>query len=173
MADPLEGRIRLMIGRAVISLVDDAATAQTLQIELLADEVQDGVERFQEYGFTSRPHPGAEAVFGCVGGLRSHPIVLAVEDRRFRLTGLEDGEVALYDDLGNVIKLGREAISITAVKKIECHAPEASVTADTVLVDSADVQLGGAGGAKVARVGDTVDLSTGKILTGSSKVTAA
>lgn len=169
----IQGRVRLMIGRAIVRLVDDAARAQALQVELLSDEVQDDVERFQNYGLTAHPHPGAEAVTVCAGGLRSHAIVIAVEDRRYRLTGLQQGEVALYDDLGNLVKLGREAIEITGAAKVAVAAPEVSVTADSVLVDSADVQLGGAGGAKVARVGDDVDLGTGKIITGSDKVKAA
>jgi phage baseplate assembly protein V len=171
--DALAGRIRLMIGRAIVNLVDDTKKAQAVQIDLLADETQDNVERFQNYGFTSHPHPGAEAITVFPGGLRSHGVVIAVEDRRYRLIDLEQGEVAMFDDLGNVIKLGREAISIEAVQKIEVTAPEAVVTADSVLVDSADVQLGAAGGAAVARVGDDVDLGTGKIISGSDKVTAA
>jgi hypothetical protein len=51
MLAPLEGRIRLMLSRAVVSLINDAAKAQELQVDLLADETQDGVERWQNYGF--------------------------------------------------------------------------------------------------------------------------
>jgi phage baseplate assembly protein V len=169
----LAGRVRGMIGRAIVRLIDDTAMLQALQIDILDDETQDDVERFQSYGLSAHPHPDAEAIVLCAGGLRSHAIVIAVDDRRYRLKGLQEGEVGLYDDLGNVILLGREAISITAVQKIEVTAPQAVVTADSVLVDSADVKLGGAGGEAVARVGDNVNLSTGKIISGSSKVTAA
>ncbi len=48
-----------------------------------------------------------------------------------------------------------------------------TVQADHVTVTSGDVELGASGGQAVARVGDSVDLSTGKILTGSGKVKAA
>lgn len=166
MMAPIEGRVRLMLGRAIVNLVNDAAKAQELQIDLLADETHDAVERLQDYGITSVPHPGAEALVAFVGGLRSHGVVIAVADRRYRLTGLQEGEVALYDDLGNVVKLGRDAISIDAADKVH-------VTAPIALIESDDVQLGGAGGQAVARVGDDVNLTTGKIITGSSKVTAA
>lgn len=176
----LEGRVRGMVARAIVRLVDDARAAQEVQLELLADESQDAVERFQNYGFTSVPHAGAEALVVFAGGLRSHGVVLAVEDRRYRLTGLEEGEVALFDDLGNVIKLGREAIAVTAVSKLTIDAPEitvtcdtADVTADRVTITSDVVQLGGGGGPAVARIGDDVNLMTGKIITGSSKVSAA
>lgn len=163
---PLEGRVRLMISRAIVRLVDDATKAQSVQIELLEDESQDAVERYQDYGITSVPHPGAEAIAVSVGGLRSHAIVIKVEDRRYRLTGLEQGEVALFDDLGQLVKLGRERIEIVSDNEVKVIAPK-------VIVESDDVNLGAEGGEKVARVGDDVDLGTGKIISGSDKVKAA
>lgn len=166
MLGGLEGRVRGMVARAIVRLVDDARRAQELQLELLAGESQDAVERFQNYGLTSAPHPGAEALVVFAGGLRSHGVVLAVEDRRYRLTGLAQGEVALFDDLGNVIKLGRQRIDVTAVSELRVEAPK-------VIVQSNDIQLGESGGAAVARVGDDVNLSTGKIISGSAKVRAA
>lgn len=169
---PLAGRLEMMIGRAVISAVADGQQAQALQIELLADEVQDGVERFQGYGYTSHPHPGAEAVVAFVGGTRSHGIVIQVEDRRYRLKNLAPGEVALFDDLGQVIHLKRDGIHIESPNKVTIEAPDVDVIADTVTVESDDIRLGGAGGARVARVGDDVDLGTGKIISGCDKVSA-
>lgn len=166
MTKPLEDRLRLMIGRAIVRLVDDASGAQAMQLELLAGEMQDEVERLQDYGFTSVPHPGAEALVACTGGLRSHAVAIRVEDRRYRLKGLQAGEVAIYDDLGNVIKLGRARVEVYAVDEVQVDAPLVKVLSD-------DVRLGGDGGAKVARVGDDVNLTTGKIVSGSDKVTAA
>lgn len=163
---PIESRVRLMVGRAIVRLVDDATKAQSVQIELLEGEVQDAVERYQDYGFTSVPHPGAEAVAVAVGGLRSHMIVIKVEDRRYRLTGMEQGEVALFDDLGQMVKLGRERIEIVSENEVKVIAPK-------VIVESDDVHLGAEGGAKVARIGDDVNLATGKIISGSNKVRAA
>lgn len=161
---PLRRRVQLMIGRAVIAVVDDNTKAQSVQITLLADEVHDGAERFQEYGFTSVPLAGAEAIVAFVGGLRSHGVIIAVEDRRYRLTGLQGGEVALYDDQGQAIILKRDRIRIESPFKVDCEAPH-------VVITSADVELGGEGGQPVARVGDTV--SGGIITGGSDKVRAA
>lgn len=164
-------RARLMIGRAVIAAVDDAQRAQALQLDLLADETQDGVERFQEYGFTSHPHPGAEAITAFVGGLRSHGVVIAVEDRRYRLKGLAEGEVALYDDQGQMVKLGRDAITISTPKDISIEGVKVTVIAAQAEVRADRVDLGSAGGAKVARIGDSV--AGGVITSGSAKVFAA
>jgi phage baseplate assembly protein V len=169
---PMGGRISMMISRAIIGRTDDTAQAQELQVELLADEMQDGVERFQGYGFTSVPHPGAEALFVAIGGLRSHGMVVQVEDRRYRLTGLAAGEVAIFDDLGQKILLKRDGIRIESPFKVEVDAPEVDVTADKATINSPDIGLGGDGGQPVARVGDDVDLGTGKIISGSDVVRA-
>lgn len=158
------GRIRMMVSRAIVRLVNDGLKLQSVQVELLDGEAQDDVERFQNYGVTSRPKDGAEAVIVCVGGLRSHAIAIVVDDRRFRLRQLEEGEVALYDDLGQVVYLKREGIMLSSPLKVTVEAPE-------VLVHSNNVNLGGTGGAAVARVGDSV--SGGVITSGSVKVKAA
>lgn len=98
LAAPIARRVRLMIGRGVWQGGDDTPKMQTGQISLLADEVRDNVERVQQYGLTSMPHPGAEAVVVSVGGNRDHGLAIAVDDRRHRPTGLQPGEVALYTD---------------------------------------------------------------------------
>jgi len=162
---PLEGRVRSMLARAVIGTVDDERAVQELQVEALADETHDGVERFGEYGFTSVPHAEAEAMLIFPGGTRGHAVAIAIEDRRYRLKGLATGEVAIYDDLGQKVLLGRDRISIESPAEVKVIAPK-------VIVESDDVCLGGEGGPAVARVGDDVDLGTGKIVSGSGKVSA-
>lgn len=95
---PVQRKISQMVGRAVLRALNDGTGTQTMQVELLKDELYDGVERFQEYGFTSVPHAGAEVVMVSVGGQRGHGVVVACADKRYRITGLEDGEVSLYTD---------------------------------------------------------------------------
>lgn len=107
MTAPLARRIRLIVGRAVVGLVNDSLKMQGLQVSLLAGEVRDNVERFQEYGFTSHPLPGAEAVVVFAGGNRDHGLVIAVDDRRYRLKSLQQGEVAIYSDEGDTVILKR------------------------------------------------------------------
>ena len=95
---PLKRRVLLMVGRAVLRLVDDAPGIQVVQVEAMKDEIIDGPERIQQYGMSSRPLPGAEAVVLSCGGVRQHSLVVAVDDRRHRVRGLEEGEVCLYTD---------------------------------------------------------------------------
>ena len=106
---PTAERVRMTVARGVVALVNDALKCQALQVTLLADEVQDGVERFQEYGFTSVPFTGAEVVYLSVGGNRGHGIVVAVADRRHRPTGLAEGDVAMHTDKGVRVKVDRAA----------------------------------------------------------------
>lgn len=102
---PLKVLISNMVSRGVVSRVDDAKKMQLVQVGLLADETRDDVERVQNYGFTSVPLEGAETVVLFVGGRRDHGLAVAVDDRRYRLTGLADGEVAVYDQTGSKIVL--------------------------------------------------------------------
>lgn len=105
---PTKARLAMLVARAVVQRVNDALKMQGLQVTVLAGEVRDEVERFQQYGFTSHPHQGAEAVLLSAGGNRDHGIVVAVDDRRYRLKGLPQGEVALYSDItGQTIILRR------------------------------------------------------------------
>jgi phage baseplate assembly protein V len=106
----LSNRLRLVVGRCTIHRANDASKVQTVQVELLKDEVRDGIERYQNYGFTSVPLPGMEGVAVFVGGDRSNGVVLAIGDRLYRLRDLQPGETAMYDDLGQKVHLTRAGI---------------------------------------------------------------
>ena len=121
MMRPVVTRLKLAVGRAIVRLIDDGTKIQSLQLEALKDETLDGIERFQEYGFTSHPHRGAEAIIVSPNGMRQHSIVVAVDDRRHRMVGLEQGEVAVYTDLDQRIVLKRNG-------DIQMQAGKSSVT---------------------------------------------
>jgi phage gp45-like len=105
MLRPLALRIANLVARGVVRLVDDGKKLQLLQVDVLTEETRDEVERVQNYGFTSVPLDGAEAVVLFVNGRREHGLVVAVEDRRHRLTELEPGEVAVYSESGSKVLL--------------------------------------------------------------------
>ncbi|RMG50379.1 MAG: phage baseplate assembly protein V [Gammaproteobacteria bacterium] len=122
--------VRLMIGRGVLRLVDDAKAMQMVQLGVLAKETRE-MERFQDYGFTCVPKEGAEAIVAALGGRRDHLVALRIDDRRFRLKNLNSGEVALYDDLGNVIHFKRDRILVNGVALVEVTAPAVTINAAT------------------------------------------
>ena len=171
LLQPLGRKLAMMVGRAVVNVVNDAGGWQALQVDLLAGETRDEVEYAQAYGFTSHPHPGAEAVAVCVGGSRDHVVVVAVGDRRYRLRGLAQGEVAIYTDEGDqiVLKRGRE-IHMTAGARVVIDAPLVEVAHD--LHVGGDVTVDGS----VTSAGDVIGQGTslhthkhGGVTTGSGQ----
>ncbi|MDO8421571.1 MAG: phage baseplate assembly protein V [Parvibaculum sp.] len=108
MLDPLKRSISNRVQRAVVNLVNDALKMQRVQVGILAGEVKDSVERFQNFGFTGHPVPGAEAVILRLGGGSDHAVIIAVDDRRFRKTDLVEGESAVYDAFGKFIHLTKD-----------------------------------------------------------------
>ena len=133
---PLRTRISGVVVRAIVKLVDDSKKMQALQLSVLAAETREGVERFQNYGVTSVPFGDAEALVLCVGGRREHAIVVAVDDRRYRLKDLAAGETALYTRFGSKVLL------------------KANGDVEVTPKSGQDIKLA-AGSKKVARLGDT------------------
>lgn len=149
MIEPLQRRLSLMIGRCIVRLVTDSDGIQKMQISALRGEVHDDVERMQNYGFTSVPKADAQALTVFVGGDREHGIVVACDDRRYRITGLKEGEVAIYTDEKDKIHFKRNHeidIKTFSPGKITIDAgatgSEVKVVAGKVIVDSPDVNLG-------------------------------
>ena len=125
-------RVMMMFARGVLRAVTDTGPRQQVQVELLKDELRDGLEHMQNYGFTSHPQGGDVAV-AFLGGNREQGIVLVVDDRRYRIPLLA-GEVAIYDDLGNKIELLREMVKVTAVQHLEAQAPTIKLIGDLEVI---------------------------------------
>ena len=127
--DRLYMRIMMAVCRGKVTFVNDAAGIQIVQVKFGSGEVIDGMSRVQEYGFTSVPQPGAHAIAIFIGGERNNGAVIATNDLRSRLKGLQPGEVAIYDDLGQKVHLTRTGIVIQTPltlrlqgKDIQLHA---------------------------------------------------
>lgn len=97
---PLATRIANTVVRGVVQLASDDKKLQLLQLGALFGETVDNAEHFQAYGFSSVPLAGAEHVTIFPNGDRSHPITIAVSDRRYRPTGGKAGEVTMYNNAG-------------------------------------------------------------------------
>lgn len=108
---PQARRLENMLARGTLSALNRARKMQRIQARLLGSESKQSLEWFENYGFTSAPLSGAELLAAFIDGDRSHGIVLAVADRRFRVA-LEEGEAAVYDDLGHKVHLTRDGIVI-------------------------------------------------------------
>ena len=137
----IERRLKLLLGRAVISAINDDEAIQKLQVSVLGSEAIDTIPRYQNYGFTSHPKVGCEAVAVFNAGDRASGIVVAIDDRRFRLKGLNEGEVAIYTDEGDSIILARQnTIKIkTKIFKLDCT--ECDITADKFRVTNGSTDI--------------------------------
>ncbi len=181
MLKPLKLKIALLIGRCVILAVDTTTKVQELQIEALKDEVIDNIEHRQTYGFASVPLAGADGIVLAVGASRNNAVMIGVEDTRYRVQGLENGDVAIYDDKEQTVLLTKDGISITAKKLSIKTDADIELKAKNLNVDANNISLG-MGGMPLARVGDTIIIdkslvpdavgSTGIITSGSKKVTS-
>lgn len=124
---PIRVALANSIARAVVQLVDDAKKQQMAQLGVLEGEDVDDAEHFQPYGFSSVPFPGAEAIVIFPGGDRGHPLVPVVADRRYRPTGGQAGEVVLYTDEGDQVRLGRgHVISLSTTGQVKLGSTSAS-----------------------------------------------
>jgi phage baseplate assembly protein V len=117
---PLKSRVYNIVARAVVTAINDSGKMQVIKVSALAGEDKDSIEYFQDYGFTSVPKTGAEAVIVCPQGNRDHMIAVKVGDRTVRLKGLQEGEVAVYTDEGDKIHFKRGGtVQVVAATKVD------------------------------------------------------
>lgn len=133
LLEPIRNRIRMVVSRALVTLVDDSTAIQLVQLSLMQGEAKNRVERVQNYGFTSHPLGDNESVVVFLNGNRDHGLVIAVDDSRYRLKDLPEGGVAVYDNDGNYVKL-------TQQNGIEIEAPNHKV----IIKASGDIEIGNA-----------------------------
>lgn len=139
---PLARRLGNMVARGAVSAVNAASKMQSLQLRLMAGEAKDNVEHFEPFGFTSKPKPGAEHITLFLDGDRSHGVTIVVADRRYRLTGLDDGESALYDAYGNKVHLKKDGtMAVVASTQVQITSP--LVTMSGNLQVSGNISAGG------------------------------
>ena len=138
-----------MLVRGTVVLARASSKMQALQMRLTAGEVRGDMEHFEPYGFTSNPLAGAEGIAAFIGGDRSHGLLLVVADRRYRLQGLESGEVAIYTDEGDkvhfkrgkVIDIETNTLNIRAATAVNFDTPQ--ITQTGKIVSQGDQVAGG------------------------------
>ncbi|MFM0022198.1 phage baseplate assembly protein V [Paraburkholderia azotifigens] len=137
----LARRILLLMARGAISLVDDTKSVQTLQVRLNALELLPDVPRYAEFGFTSNPPDGTQALVAFKNGDRNDGFVIATSNAKYRMTGLASGEVAIHDSRGQsvyltesgiVINGGGNPITLTNASKVRAETPRLECTGDIV-----------------------------------------
>lgn len=88
-----------------------------LQVETTDDYVEDDLEHFEPYGFSSEPHVDkkTDAIVVFTDTNNGHGVVIVVADRRYRIVNMKPGEVAMFDDKNRHVYLKRDGIEIDGV----------------------------------------------------------
>lgn len=167
---PIKKRIFNMIARGVIKSIKEGGNLRA-QMSLLAEETLDNLEILQDYGFTSKPLSGAEGVVIFPAGDKSHGLVIATGDRRYRLE-IENGEVALFDDLGSKVHLKRGGtVEVSCSTKVLLTTPLVEATANMKVngnlevVGTSDLQAAVTAGATIEATGN---ISSSAVVAGAT-----
>ncbi len=122
---PITNKVKNLIGWGVLhSVTDTAGDIHRGQGDLgtkTRPEQHEGMARPQWYGLTSRPPAPLPCVVLFPNGNRAAGIILAEGDVTWRIR-VEGGEVALYDDLGQVVHLTRTGIRIESPLNVTVKA---------------------------------------------------
>ena len=149
----LSRRMRAVIGRGRISMVDDSGPVQTVQASLSAFELFDGIPRVVEFGLASCPPAASEAVFVFIAGDRSNGIVIGTNHQASRMRNLAPGEAALYDVLGRsiylkadggiVVEAANDAVTVNNATTVTINASTEVVLNTPTLTVNGDIKATG------------------------------
>ncbi|MEZ8869551.1 phage baseplate assembly protein V [Vibrio atlanticus] len=167
---PIKRRITGAITRAVVSGVVEDLQRQNLQLKMHADESVDDIERFQNYGCSSFPPVGSEAILAAIGGNLGNLVAVAVEDKKYRPKG-ESGDVFLYHLEGHKIRLTKDGkVVVTATDVIFEASNSFTIISPETLIQgplhvtggiSTDLGIFATGGITSASVVSGSDLTAG------------
>lgn len=107
--------------RRLVSLVsvgrvttgDDSGVVQTVQVQS-PSEVRSDTPVLQQFGFSSVLPAGTDVVVMSLAGNRSSAVVVASGHQSYRINGLNSGEVVVYNQWGQYVRLGEDGIVVEA-----------------------------------------------------------
>ena len=115
---PLKFRLYRIVGKALLTAINNSKKTQMVQIKMFGDAVYDDIERFQEYGIETYPDASdnnCEVAILDLGGLN---LAICVHNREERPKDLATGEVCLYSKFAQRIILKADgSIEITTDSK--------------------------------------------------------
>lgn len=169
---PLRRRVYSMLGRALVTGVIEGLQRQNLQLRIENDESADNIERFQNYGMTSYPPIGSEAIVMALKGSLDQRVAIAVEKKDLRPKG-EPNDVFVYHAEGHQIRLTSNGqIIVTATDVILEAASSFTIISPETLIQgplhvtggiSTDLGIFATGGITSASVVGGSDLTAGNV----------
>ncbi|EEQ2458665.1 TPA: phage baseplate assembly protein [Escherichia coli] len=101
----------LSVGR--VTAGDDSGVVQTVQVQS-PSEVRSDTPVLQQFGFSSVLPAGTDVVVMSLAGNRSSAVVVASGHQSYRINGLNSGEVVVYNQWGQYVRLGEDGIVVEA-----------------------------------------------------------
>ncbi|WP_097458080.1 phage baseplate assembly protein domain-containing protein [Escherichia coli] len=134
----------LSVGR--VTAGDDSGVVQTVQVQS-PSEVRSDTPVLQQFGFSSVLPVGTDVMVLSLAGNRSSAVVVASGHQSYRINGLRSGEVVVYNQWGQYVRLGEDGIvveasgqpvtvnsattlSVTATEGVTLETPLLKVTGD-------------------------------------------
>lgn len=117
--------------RAVATGMKIATRLQRVNADGLAGEKLQDMELFQHFGMTSAPPDGSQLIVLPLGGRTSAAVVIATEHGAHRFVLGAKGEMAIYNQWGDVVHLRQDRrIHVKAAAELIVETPLASFTGD-------------------------------------------
>ena len=136
--------------RGKVARVQAGGGVQKIQVEGLDGETVQDLEHAENFGFTSNPPAGSDCVVVPLGGKTSHGIIVTTTNGAYRITGLSDGETAVYNADGAKMVLKKGRVIEIDCDKLNIKAPSGvNITSEKVecsAVLTAQGQINGNGG---------------------------
>lgn len=131
MSGQIWRRLQLMVAQGIGRLIG----AEFVQADALDAENLPKLLRLEPYGYSYRAKPGCEVYALFPGGDRAVGLAFLIGDKRYQMDLLE-GEVALHDDEGNFVKLGRNGV-------VTAKAATGVIAETPLFKTTGDAEIGG------------------------------
>ena len=105
IVETLLARLRLVVGRCVLTATKYKDNELLSDVELVAGENRRGLDYLQQYGFSSRPKGKVEGVALFIGGSRENGVVVATRSSN---ADLDEGEVKVHSPFGSSVYLKKD-----------------------------------------------------------------
>ena len=110
----LSNRMRMLVGRGRITTSNDSGNVQTHQVNVSPMETGDARQRIAEFGFSSMPPVGSDALLLFMTGDRTTGLVIGTAHQASRPRGLNAGETIIYSVDGKHVLIANDHIEVKA-----------------------------------------------------------
>ena len=136
----LQSRVMNTASRGTLMADDDSKPIQQMKVRGQWGEEFDRVQRWEQFGITSRAPENSDALIMSINGSRDSAQVVAIENSGMRPTGSGPGSTTVYDAGGSTIVLdGSGNITITAAQNLTIVAQDIEITSDTLTNNGVDI----------------------------------